>query len=151
MSGNELERRDLLVPGTGQVVDLTNEVECSLALDAVRQFETELKGIKAVLTDAIVDRARVQGTKTLRLPDGRVANLSAGTETVYDAQRIEEGLRALGMPEERIREVVREEVTYKVDAVEAKRVASANEQYAEVIRDNSHVVQKPIYVSVRRR
>jgi hypothetical protein len=148
---NELEKRELVLPGIGQIVDLSDYEDSAFALATVRDLEQQLREIKGVLTDAIVDGARVMGTKTLHLKDGRVATLSAGTETIYDAERIEDGLRALGMPEERIREVVQETVTYKVNAVEAKRVAGANEEYARVIDENSHQVQKPIYVSMRSR
>jgi alcohol dehydrogenase class IV len=149
MNGQEVERREIVLPGIGQIVDLTDGQDSAVALATVRDLERQLKEIKSVLTDAIVDHARVLGTKTLRLNDGRVATLSAGTETIYDAERIETGLRALGMPEERIREVVVETLAYKVNAVEAKRVAGANPDYAKVIEDFSQTVHRPIYVSMR--
>ena len=52
---------------------------------------------------------------------------------VYDAEAIEEGLREAGMSEERIREIVKEEVTYKVVAKEAKKAAAASEKYAAIV------------------
>lgn len=151
MSDNEAEKYELVVPGIGQLVNLQDAQECAQALATIRDWESDFRGVKATLTDAIVDHGRVMGTKTLHMEDGRTASLSGGTETIYDSERIELGLRALGMPEERIREVVEETVTYKVNAVEAKRVAGANEEYAKVIAENSHQVQKPVYVSIRKR
>lgn len=142
---------ELAVPGVGQLVDLSNEVECVQALAAVRDFEQQLREAKATLTAAIVEKGRMLGTKTLTLPDGSKATIKGGTETVYDALEIEEGLRALGMPEERIREIIVEEVSYRVAAGEAKRAAAANEDYAKVIENAKETKEVNSYVTLSRK
>lgn len=142
---------ELVVPGVGEVVDLGDEVACVQALVAVRDFESQLREAKAALTQAISERARLLGTQTFELPDGRKVVLKGGPETVYDPLEIEEGLRALGMPEERIREIVIEEISYKVSAREAKRAAAANEEYEAVINGAKETVEKPHYVTVTRK
>jgi hypothetical protein len=141
---------ELAIPGTGQLVDLEKEVECVQALAAVRQFESQIKEAKAILTAAIVDRSRVLGAKTFILPDGSKAEVRGGPEAAYDISEIEENLRALGMPEDRIREIVVEELSYKLSVREAKRAASANEDYASVIENAKRVEEKPYYISIRR-
>ena len=142
---------ELVVPGTGELVDLSNEIDCIHALAAVRDWELQLREAKAALTSAIIERARLLGTQTINLPDGRKAEVRGGSETVYDAQEIEANLRALGMPEERIREIVVEEISYKVSAREAKRAASANPEYESVIENAKQVVEKQAYISISRR
>ena len=144
------EHQALVLPGTGQVVNPNNEVECVQALVAVRDFEQQIREAKSALTAAVVERARVMGTKTIHLPNGSRAEIKGGQEVVYDAQQLETELRALGMPEDRIRQIVREEVTYKVNAQEAKRAAAANPEYAAVVESNSQIVEKPHYLTVSR-
>ncbi len=145
------ERRELAVPGTGELVDLNDEQSCARALATVRDFESELREVKGILTGAIVERSKVLGSKTIPLEDGRVATVSTDREVVYDAEAIEQAFRELGMPEERIREIVEETVTYKVKAVEAKRAAGANPEYDRVLKENARDVDKTPYVSIRRR
>ena len=141
---------ELAIPGTGQLVSLDQEVECVQALAAVRAFDSQIKEAKAILTQAIVDRSRVLGTKTIYLPDGSKAEVRGGPESIYDVSEIEEKLRALGMPEERIREIVVEEVSYKLSVREAKRASAANEDYASVIDNAQKIEEKPFYVSISR-
>lgn len=141
--------RELVVPGLGEIVDLSNPVQVAFALDGVRDLERNLREIKSELTAVIVQHAQVQGTKTLHL-DGIDATIKSGTKTEYDAEAIEQGLRAAGMPEERIREIVKENVSYTVDAVKAKQAAGANPAYADVIYTNRQVIEAPPYVTIKR-
>jgi hypothetical protein len=146
----EQQRYEIVVPGTGQVVDASDEVGCAMALASVVEFEMAIKAAKQDLYRAIEERSRVLGSKTIPLPDGRKAVVKSGPVTEYDAEAIEVGLREMGMPEERIRQIVVEEVRYKVSAVEAKRAAGANPVYAEIIDANRREVEKPPYVSIVR-
>lgn len=139
---------ELAVPGTGEIVNLDDESQCVAALAGLRDFESMIKEAKSALTNAIIERSRVLGSKTLHLDSGLKAEIRGGEETVYDAEEIEEGLRALGMPEDRIREIVIETVSYKVAAIEAKRAASANEEYGKVIDSAKMTIEKPQYVSI---
>ena len=124
---------ELVVPGTGELVDLTDEVQVGRALAGLRQFRDQLKQADALLTDALVERSQVLGTKTIHLPDGVVAEISGGFEKVYDQQAIEQDLRNAGMPDERIREIVVEVISYKVNALKAKAAAGANPEYRAII------------------
>lgn len=138
---------ELVVPGLGELVRLSDTREVALALDHVRDLERELRSIKAELTQAIVAATRREGTKTLHM-EGLTASIKSGSDIHYDAEQIEEGLRAAGMPEERIREIVVETISYKVDAVKAKQAASANPDYAAVIEANRVETEKPPYVTI---
>lgn len=138
---------ELVVPGVGEVVDLTDTRQVALALDTVRDLERQLRGVKAELTNAIVYASRTEGVKTLHF-EGCSATIKGGTETNYDAEAIELGLREAGMPEERIREIVKETVSYTVDAVKAKQAAAANPAYAAVIDAHRVSNEKAPYVTI---
>jgi hypothetical protein len=140
----------LVVPGVGEIVNLDDYRSCATALDGIRDLEQQLREVKAELQRAIAHEAERQGTKTLIIEGGRKAVLFGGRELSYDAERLELGLREAGMPEERIREIVEETVTYKVKAVEAKRAASANPEYAYVVDSCRTEIETPVRVSIRR-
>lgn len=144
------EREELALPHSGELVDLSDEVAVGVALDEVRRMQAHLQHAVRALSDALAARAAVLGTKSIRLSGGRVAAIQGGTTKVYDAQEIERGLRALGMPEDRIREIVVEQVTYTVRAVEAKRAAGANPAYADVIEAASSEIERPVSVTIRK-
>lgn len=141
---------ELAIPGTGELVSLDKEVECVQALKALRDFESQIKEAKGILTQAILDRSRTLGTKTIYLPDGSKAEVRGGPEAVYDVEEIEENLRALGMPEERIREIVIETVSYKISVREANKASAANPEYASVIANAHQMQEKPYYISISR-
>ena len=138
----------MVVAGIGTVIDLNDEAQCAAAISDLRHLKSLMYEAEQQITKAMAERSAVLGTKTFHLPDGRKAELRGGPETHYEAEEIEAGLRAAGMPEERIREVVKETVSYKVSAAEAKRAASANPVYAGVIEQHKRVVDKPPYVSI---
>jgi cell division septum initiation protein DivIVA len=143
------ESEALVVPGTGEVVDLNDECQCIAAYAAVVGLEDKVKEAKRMLTAAIAERSRVLGQKTITAGAYK-AEVRGGQKTQWDAQALERDLRALGMPEERIREVVREEVTYTVSAMEARRISKANADYAAVVAANKHEVEMNTYVAVRK-
>lgn len=136
-----------MVPGVGEIVQLDDVAQVARAIESVRDLEGKLKDVRAELTHAVVYASVVQGGKTLHFEGGK-AVVSGGKETTYDPEAIEEGLRAAGMPEQRIREIVKETVTYTVAAVEAKKAAAANPAYAEVIAANSRTFDKTPYIKV---
>jgi hypothetical protein len=140
---------ELMVPGIGEVVALDNPAQVAVALDGIRDLERQLRLVKDELTNALVYASQVQGTKTLHL-EGVKATIKSGTETVYDAEEIEQGLREAGMPEERIREIVVETITYAVAAVKAKQAAGANPAYEAVIEAHKRVEEKKPYVTISR-
>jgi len=136
-----------IMPASGEVVNLEDEAECARALASIRNLETDLAAAKRLLSDALVARSRALGKKTLHTPAGKVT-IKGGTETTYHAEELETELRSLGMPEERIREIVVETVTYSVKAVEAKQAAAANPRYAEAVERSRQVREKTPYVTV---
>ena len=140
---------ELVVPGVGSVVDLTSVESCATALNDIRDYERQYRYIKQELTEALVKASEVEGTKTLHFPGGK-ATVKTGEEWVYDAEEIEVGLREAGMPEHRIREIVKETVSYKVDAVQAKQAQAANGEYDRVIGDNKKLERKQPSVSISR-
>lgn len=141
---------EIAIPGTWEIVSLDDEAACAQALASLREFESQIREAKAALTNAIVERSKVLGSRTLHLPSGLKAVVKGGGETVYDAEEIEAGLREAGMPEDRIREIVKETTSYSVAAVKAKQAAAANEAYAQVIAEHSRFVPKAQYVSLER-
>lgn len=145
------ESEEMALPHSGELVDLSDEVAVGVALDDVRRMQAHLHQAVRVLSDALAARAAVLGTKTVALSGGRKAEIKGGPEKHYDAQEIERGLRELGMPEDRIREIVTEQVTYTVRAVEAKRAAAANPEYARIIERATTEVERPVSVTIRRR
>lgn len=141
---------ELVVPTTGEVVNLDDPMSVVSALTEIRDLESRLREIKGVLTDAIVAESRRQGTKTIELPDGRKAEVKGGEEVTWDSEMLERDLRALGMPEDRIREIVVEEVAYHVDTVKAKQAARANDEYALAVDAARSVMPRRPSVSIRR-
>lgn len=139
----------VVLPHTGEVVDLRDEIACALYLDDLRIMEARIGEAKRVLAQAIAERAKILGTKTIPLTGGRKAVISGGKAKAYDAEAIERGLRELGMPEDRIREIVTETVTHTVKAVEAKRAAGANPDYARVIEAATSEYDRGISVTIR--
>lgn len=140
---------ELVVPGTGEVVSLENEIACIEALGSLRVFESQLREAKAVLTAAIIERSKILGTKTIHLPAGGKAEIRDGSEVEWDIETLEGELRDLGLPEDRISSLIKETVVRSVDGRVAKSVAAANEQYAACIESAKTIVQKPSYVSVQ--
>lgn len=142
---------EVAIPGTGAIVDLSDGVAAAQALDDLREFEKLIYEAKQALTRAIAAHAEGIGMLTFELPDGRKAEVTLRPEIVYEAEVIEQRLREAGMPEERIREIVKEEVTYKVVAKEAKKAAAANYEYASIIEDAKTEVPRNPSVTIRRR
>lgn len=140
----------MALPHSGEVVDLTDAAACANALDELRRMEAQIGEAKRALSSAIVDASKILGTKSIKLDGGRTATITGGPVPHYDAEAIERDLRVLGMPENRIREIVKEEVTYTVRAVEAKRAAGANPEYAKVIEQATSTVERPYSVGIRR-
>lgn len=138
---------ELVVPGIGEIVKLDDPGAVALAMDAIRDLQSRLKEVNAELTDALVYHSKQWGGKTLHFEGGKVV-IKGGKETEYDATEIEEGLREAGMPEERIRQIVKETTTYTVVAVEAKRAAATNPDYAKVIEAHSRTIEKRPYASI---
>lgn len=131
----------LPVPGTGEVVDLTDPLSVARGLDALRGFKRQMREIEEALADRLREERAVLGSRALEY-DGLTVKFGADTETSYDAVELEEGLRAAGMPEHRIDEIIETRVERKVRAVEAKKAAAVNPAYAAVVERARTVAPK---------
>lgn len=145
----EPEPTGLVLPHSGEVVPLDDPLGCATALDEIRTLEARLREAKTALSRSIADEAARQGTKTLRLGDGVTAKVTVGREIVWDLDELQK-LRDAGLPEERFDALVTTEVTYKVSAGEAKRIAGANPEYARIIERARDDVERAPTVSIER-
>lgn len=132
-------------------LDLADHVACAVLLDDIREHESRLAEVKGALTRAILDRAAADGVTSFDLPDRMKVEIRSGTRTVIAGDVLEQGLRAAGMSEERIREIVTETVSYKAKAVEAKKAARMNPDYAAALEAATTVHEAQPSVSIRRR
>jgi len=139
-----------LAPLLGKV-DLSDPASTSIAYDDLQEFKKLLREVEGHLKDALLDHARVLGKKTGFVLDGVAkVEIKSNDETVYNVAALRHDLRAAGMPEERIKEIVRETIDYKVMAREATSAGKANEEYAKIFEQNRTVVAKTPTVTVKR-
>jgi len=143
------EQPQLVVPLSGELVDLRNVNDVAAALGQVREMKHQLDGCRAVLEQVLRLEAVRQGTKTLHL-ERQTAVISGGEIVEYDGAQLIELLEQAGMPAERISEIVQTIVSYKVNGSEAKRAAGANPDYAHAVEQTRSVKNVPWRVSIRR-
>jgi hypothetical protein len=139
---------NLVLPESGVVVDLEDEREVTLAYRDLRNLKDAVLQAERRLKEAFKEIAAVKGTKTFYIDGLGKVELRGGERVEYDAKEVEEGLRALGCPEDILREIVVETVTYKVDGNRARRAASANPEYARVIENARTTVETLPSVSI---
>jgi len=142
---------EVALPGTHEVVNLEDGHAVARALDGIRQHERDVIDAKRLLTRALVAYKQHIGARTFELEDGRKVEVDTGSEFSYDAEAIEAELREAGMPEDRISQIIREEVTHRVVAAEAKKAAAASDVYREIIERNRTETEKSPSVTIRRK
>lgn len=135
-------------PKTGELVPVTNTDGVAEAVAALREFNQRVRDAIADATTVLVNESRRRGAKTLHLANTTV-EIRGGTETVWDVGVLRAALEMADCPQARIEEVIKTEVTYKVDARIAKQLAAANEDYAAAVELARTTVEKPHYVSVK--
>lgn len=140
---------ELVVLPDGQLIDIADPAQCARALEDLRDLSYRITEIKGQIVDSLVAESRRQGTKTLHLEDGSKLEVRGGERTVWDAQQLEADLREAGMPEERIREVVVEEVSWTVAAVKANQAARANPDYAAAVDRARQVVETRPTIAIK--
>jgi len=138
--------QELIYPVTGEIVSYDDPAGCVRLLGEVRALEQKLKELKADLTLALEQEFSRQGRKTIEV-NGVKAELRGGSGIVWDIEVLDE-LRTLGLPEERMDELMQAEITYKVNGSVAKQIAAANPEYADVIERAKQKVPKATYVSL---
>lgn len=132
---------DIVLPVSGVLVNLEDEREVAIAYRELRELKNQINQAERRLREALAERSHVLATKTFYIDGVGKVELRGDTKVEYDAKEIEDGLRELGCPEDVIREIVIETVTYKVDGNRARRAAGANPEYARVIENARTVVE----------
>ncbi len=138
----------VLNPVTGELIPAEDVNGVAEAVKGLRQLNAQIRDAIADATVILVEESRRQGTKTLVLQDVTV-EIRGGTDTVWDVGLLDSELNRLRCPLGRIAELIKTEVTYKVDARVAKQLAGANEDYAAVLESAKTTVEKPYYVRVK--
>ncbi len=138
----------VLNPVTGELIPAEDVNGVAEAVKGLRELKAQIADAIADATVILVAESKRQGTKTLALQDVTV-EIRGGTETAWDVQELRTNLEALQIPEERLRALIKTEVTYKVDARVAKQLAGANEDYAAVLESAKTTVEKPYYIRVK--
>lgn len=129
---------------SGEIVDLSSPDSCAQALARIREMESQLREVKGAIVDRFAEERQLRGVDEIELEDGTVVKVKRNYEIEWDAQQLEAELRAAGMPEDRIREIIVEEVSWTVKAVEANKAAKRNVDYAAAIaRARSEVEKRP--------
>jgi len=137
-----------VIPHTGEIVDLSDAHAVAKAYREIQDLEGKLRTAKGTLADALVHHTTIYGSKTMPLEGLGKVVVKGGTDTVYDAQAIKRDLIAAGSDRARVAQIVIETVDYKVAAVEAKKAAGANAEYAAIIERHKTVYPKRPSVSV---
>lgn len=147
----ELEplRNELVIPLTGELVPLDDPGRTAHALEHVRQLKRRLDEARVVLEEALRYESERQGTRTLHLGDVD-AVVSGGEKVEYDELELARELRAAGLPESRLAELIVETVSYRVDARVARSVAASNPHYAAALSRCRRVVPAPWRVAIKR-
>ena len=138
----------IMVPLTGQLLDLTSPLEVAGALRDLRDVKRQLDELRSFLEGVLRLEAQRQGTKTLHL-GSLDAVVSGGIRREYDAELLTVLLREAGLPEERISEAIVETVSYKVNQLVLKQLAGANADYAAAIELAQTFVDAPWRVTVK--
>jgi hypothetical protein len=148
---NEIAHREenSLVTPTGQIIDLANTAEVALAYGDLQQMKRMIREVEGVLKGTLLAHSASIGKKTFELGENKV-EIKGGTEKVFDAQGLKRALKEVGCPDERISEIVRETISYKVAAVEARQAAAANPDYAAAVEAHTTIEEKAPTVTVTR-
>ena len=132
----------LVLPTSGVVVNLGDEREIAIAMRDLLSLKEAVREAERVLREAMRARSEVLATKTFHIDGVGKVELRGSTRVEFpDPQALEDDLRAVGCPEDVIREIVVEQVTWKVDGNRARRAAGANPAYAEVIERHKKVTE----------
>lgn len=143
------ESEDLVLPHSGEVISLQDAGAVANALADIRRIEALMRDTKAILSGALVAESQRQGSKTLHLP-GVTAEIRGGTDVVWDIEALVHGLETAGLPDERLNEAVRQEVTLVPNGRELTRIGKANPVYAAAIDAAKSIVEKQPYVVLRK-
>ena len=126
---------------SGEVLPATPE-NAFHVLTQIAEAEAKLRTLKAAITDYVRDESERLGTKTINVPGGKLV-LEGGPEQQVEGHELRQLLAEAGMPEERIAEVVTEEVTYKVNRRILNQMTASNGDYKAAAELVTSEVEKP--------
>jgi len=148
----EIEARpawELVNIETGEMLPATAE-NAAVVLRAVRDMRARLTEIGDEATAFLVEESRRIGARTFHV-EGGIVELKGGDGVDYDPQALAEGLRAAGLPEERVGEVVVQEVSYRVNRAKLRSVTGANPDYKAAASRAEIPTSKKVWASLRSR
>ena len=122
----------IMVPLTGQLLDLTSPFEVAGALRDVRDVKRQLDELRAFLEGVLRLEAQRQGTKTLHL-GALDAVMSGGTRATTTSSCSPSCSTRRDCRRNGLREAIVETVSYKVNQLVLKQLAGANPDYAAAI------------------
>lgn len=130
------------MPASGVLVNLRDEREIAIAYRDLKKLKEQVAEAERILREAMRERSEVLATKTFHIDGVGKVELKGSTRVDFpDPHALEEDLRGVGCPEDVIREIVVETVTWKVDGNRARRAAGANPAYAEVIERHKRTIE----------
>src|SRR5262245_57190944 len=143
-AAEDLERQpEIVLPVTGEVINLTQPTHVAQALDQVREWKRRLDDVRAVLVDALRLESERQGTKTLHMDDGVDVVITGGDTIDYDPASLMDALEEAGCPAERIHAACTPTVIHKINRSVLKQLAGANADYRAAIEAAEITVSKP--------
>lgn len=121
----------LVVPGSGEVVDLANPDDATRAWLKLDELGKQVNAAKTFVKRALVQHARDSGALTMRVASGEV-KVGEPVDITWNLAVLRE-LRTAGLPDSRWNELVTETVDVKVSATVARQIAKAKPEYAAIV------------------
>ncbi len=122
---------ELVIPFSGEVVSRDDPAACARVWMEIKVLEDQLKDLRKLLGEAIIDESSRVGTKTLHF-EGLKATVVEPTEIQWDLEILAELLEA-GLPSDRYEQLVKTDVSYKVDGSIVRQLEGSNPDYAAII------------------
>lgn len=139
--------QELIIPTTGELVDLTDPAFCARALYELETLKAQIRELEGYLKESVLEESIRVGGKTLHFEGGFTAKITTPNATRWDYTVLLELIDA-GLPEERFNELVLIEQSYKVDGSIVRQLQGANPVYAEIIGRAKEIIPRSPSVKV---
>lgn len=134
-------RSELIDVLTGEVLPATPE-NAHAILARIAEMEQTIRTAKSAITEYVIEESIRQGTKTFDVNGSKLV-LEGGPSKQIEGHELAQLLREAGCPEQRIKDVVTEEITYKVNQRVLAQLVAANSDYATAAELTTTTVEKP--------